>query len=617
MNILKKIQIPKIPDLVRHVFLAWLLAAFLEYLLLPNGMKVLDRVDGLAVMSLGRMAIIIAVVTVALWLGNCFFPIAKYERYSIVAVFLLFAVFALVVSYSGGFLVFSAIILVIFIVYAMKGYQQESALPAGKGKAHPGFFWGTMAAGVVLFAVMCIWSVYRLLSFSCPDFDFGIFSQMFYNMKETGLPITTIEREVGALSHFKVHVSPIYYLMLPFYMLFPDAVTLQVLQAAVIASAVIPMWLIGKQQGLSGLLRLLLCLVLVLLPTTAGGISYDLHENCFLLPLVLWLMYAIDRRSIILSALFAFLTLMVKEDAAVYVAVAALYLIVKSLVPFKREKFKDLLLGIGMLIGALVWFKLVTDYLTNHGDGVMTTRYDNFIFGKSQSLISVIFAVIMNPMKMLYECVEKEKIEYILLTLLPLLGLPLLTRKYHRYILLIPYILVNLMSDYEYQHSVLFQYNFGSSAFLLYLIAVNLADLKQEIPKIVCAGASVVACLICFCIVIIPPIAGTVDSYYTYEDYYHSVQESLDLVPDDASVAAHAFYAVELSDREELYGIRLSDPKKVLDCDYIVLRSSSDGDFRRYGSKNGYESFVFRMKVNGYKLYHKNGTLEIYRKIAK
>lgn len=47
--------------------------------------------------------------------------------------------------------------------------------------------------------------------------------------------MTTCERD-RVLSHFAVHVSPIYYLFLPFYALFPLPVTLEVLQALLLAS---------------------------------------------------------------------------------------------------------------------------------------------------------------------------------------------------------------------------------------------------------------------------------------------------------------------------------------------------------------------------------------------
>ena len=119
----------------------------------------------------------------------------------------------------------------------------------------------------------------------------------------------TVERD-GLLSHFDVHVSPIYYLMLPFYMIAPGPYTLQVLQAAVMASAVIPLWLIGKRHGLSGLQRTLLCGVLLLYPAFSGAAGYDIHENCFLTPCILWLFYGIDRKSILITGIGGLLTLM-------------------------------------------------------------------------------------------------------------------------------------------------------------------------------------------------------------------------------------------------------------------------------------------------------------------
>lgn len=60
---------------------------------------------------------------------------------------------------------------------------------------------------------------------------------------------------------------------------------------------------------------------------------------------------------------------MVKEDAAVYVSVIALWLTVKALLKVDR---KTLIAGILLLVGALGWFFLVTGYLAKSGDSVMT-----------------------------------------------------------------------------------------------------------------------------------------------------------------------------------------------------------------------------------------------------
>ena len=85
--------------------------------------------------------------------------------------------------------------------------------------------------------------------------------------------------------------------------------------------------------------------------------------------------------------------------------------------------------------------------------------------------------MLLSPVRTLRECFEGEKIAFFFLTMGPLLFLPLCTRRYERLVLLIPFLLVNLMSDYTYQHSIFFQYTYGSAACLFYLTAVNLAEL--------------------------------------------------------------------------------------------------------------------------------------------
>ena len=43
-------------------------------------------------------------------------------------------------------------------------------------------------------------------------YDFGIFSQMYYYMDKGLTPLTTCERD-GLLSHFAVHLSPVFYVL--------------------------------------------------------------------------------------------------------------------------------------------------------------------------------------------------------------------------------------------------------------------------------------------------------------------------------------------------------------------------------------------------------------------
>ena len=172
------------------------------------------------------------------------------------------------------------LVLALLLVYAAYGARTDAesltAAPACTGR-RAGLIIVIIAAAVFLVAVLAL-TVFRVLSYAAPTYDFGIFSQMFHSMRTTGLPVTTCERD-RVLSHFAVHVSPIYYLFLPFYALFPSPVTLEVLQALLLASAVIPLWRIARRHGLSGVTAGLLCALLLLWPAYAGGTSYDVHEN--------------------------------------------------------------------------------------------------------------------------------------------------------------------------------------------------------------------------------------------------------------------------------------------------------------------------------------------------
>ncbi len=566
---------PKASDLFRHMFLSWLIAAAVEYLLLPGGLQALSGLDGLGQMSFVRVLAVTAGLSLVLTLLPAGDPLAAAERCIMAGVLAGLSAVSVFRSFLPGYGAVCLALLAGVMVYAVQGWDDSPEPLAEASPSRKGFVWATGILTAVFFLFVSLWTVGRVSTLSTPSYDFGIFSQMFHSMKESGLPMTTLERD-GLLSHFHVHVSPIYYLMLPFYMLIPRPETLQVLQAAVIASSVIPLWKIGRQYGLPDWQRMVLCVLLLLFPAFSGGTSYDLHENCFLTPLILWLFYGIGRESRAITVTAGVLTLMVKEDAAVYVAVIALWLMVRSLLREPKGQHRNLATGGILLAAALVWFFAVTTYLANVGDGVMTYRYDNFIYDGSGSLFTVIKAVLMNPMKAVYECVEPEKLRYILLTMLPLLGLPLLTRRYERYILLIPYILVNLMSDYVYQHDVFFQYGFGSLACLMYLTVANLADIRKEKLRFWALIAATAISIGCFVGEILPTARVYPELAVSHFDHYETIRRTLARIPEEAEVAASTHYTTALSQREILYDIKYCSTEHLLECDYVVLADNEE-----------------------------------------
>jgi len=598
------------PAIISTLLLSWLFAVTIEYFLKPGPLYDLSTVAG---MNLSHVLIFtFGLMSVLLWVKTRLSHAPL--RWMFTVVVLLLCIASLSLSFTPAFLVSCVILVLISINYAIRGWNSDSLPCSYSENESKASIWIAAGIAILFFIFVSIWTVCRVYTFSAPTYDFGIFSQMFYNMKQTGLPLTTLERD-GLLSHFKVHMSPIYYLLLPFYCIIPTPATLQVLQAAILASSVIPLWQLCKKYGLHPFIRVLLCLLLFLYPAYSGGTSYDIHENAFLTPLLFWLFYAIDAKKPFWIGLFTLLILMVKEDAAVYTAVIGSFLTVYGLI--RKDERRTSITGILILLLSIIWFLIVTAYLSRMGDGVMTYRYDNFIYDRSGSLFTVIKAALMCPMKVLYECTDTEKIKFIIYTMLPLLGIPFFTRRYERYILLIPYLLVNLMSDYQYQHSIFFQYTFGSTAFLFYLVIVNLADVKDIHFKFLIPATAVIVSIICFVHTVLPVATQYPERYQANQSSYRQTQQVLDMIPDEASVAATTFFTVPLSQRSNLYDIRYTSKETVLTCEYVVLTTSSQSCYEKYAtdSNNGFDALVALLLESDFTLHAQlDGVLQIYRK---
>ncbi len=237
----------ELTDLVRKLLFGWVVAVCIEYFLVEDWAKILTKTGGQGEMSLERVLLITAGITVLCFGLSLFLKTEKWERWGI------FTAVAVLLGYGIGtsgtpiFCAACGLILLILFVYCLRGWNDESepSLKEQKARKYLYVLLGILVVGVFLFA--CVWTVTKILTFRTATYDMGIFSQMFYSMKETGLPITTLERD-KVLSHFAVHVSPIYYVLLPFYMLAPYPATLQILQSLVVISAVIPLWKLGTHH---------------------------------------------------------------------------------------------------------------------------------------------------------------------------------------------------------------------------------------------------------------------------------------------------------------------------------------------------------------------------------
>lgn len=419
--------------------------------------------------------------------------------------------------------------------------------------------WLVLGAAAVLwlaFAVSLTLMRYWLNRSSA--YDFGLFSQMYYYLDKCLEPMTTCERD-GLLSHFAVHLSPIFYLLLPIYKLFPRPETLLILQALLISSGLIPLCLLGKALRLRRGYILCFGLIYCAYPAFLGGCFYDFHENKFLAPLILWAMYWMESRRFKAMALFVLLILLVKEDAPVYAACMGLYLFLE-----KRERR----LGAAVFLVSCLYFCGAVWYLNRFGDGAMVSRFDNYISDPSLGLVSMFKTILVNPAYVISQIAAKEKLVFALQMLLPLGFLPLLTARWQKWTLLVPFVLINLMSNYKYQHSIYFQYTYGSGALLFYLAMSNLKALRKPpglyLRKSFCACG--LTCALALTLTVGASKTHYLGQYLQSRPVLAQARELLSQIPPSASVRSSTFFVPQLSMRDEIYLLDSLHPS-----DYVVL----------------------------------------------
>ncbi|MBE6746026.1 MAG: DUF2079 domain-containing protein [Ruminococcaceae bacterium] len=450
--------------------------------------------------------------------------------------------------------------------------------------------WGLCISGIVIYTLFIgITCSLYYLNYRTSCFDFGIFTQMFYYMKETGECLTTCERD-GLLSHFAVHFSPIYYLLLPIYCLIPSPCTLLFAQGLIVASGAIPLLLICRNHKLSNTASLAFVFCYLLYPSFLGGCYYYLHENCFLAPLILWFIYFAEREKGLYAFIFAFLTLTVKEDAPVYVAVIALYFLFAN----KNYKF-----NLFILIFSILYFISVLRIMSVFGEGVMAdSRYGDYIYDGG-GLFTVIKSVLQNPGFAVKQIFREEKILFVLQMAVPLCFLPFAIRKPSGLILLIPFLLVNLMTNYRYQYDIGFQYTFGSGAMLFYSAVVNCSSLPKNRGKVLLCSA------LCSLIVFMGSFFGKNAVFYDHildAEKRETINEAVSLIPEDASLAASTFILPNVSHRRVVYELETTKNK----ADYYIFDLSRDTD----------ESDVTEFMGSDYEtLFFEDGIVAVFRSV--
>lgn len=415
-------------------------------------------------------------------------------------------------------------------------------------------------AMIILATFTCAVMALRELTYCTPNFDFGIFCNIYHNLKENFQPLSTCERD-GLLSHFAVHFSPVLYLLLPIYCIFPYSMTLEIAQVLILLSGVAPLLLLMKKYKLGSVTKMLLSIAYFAFPAINYGCIYDFHENCFILPFLMWMFYFYEKGKTVPLFIFAVLTFTVKEEAFAYVFIFAVYLLLAK---------KDVKKSVVLMAISVIYFAFAVYYISHFGEGIMSGRFANLKLA-DEGLLSVVKNVFESPILAINELfrgisTDSGKLLYVIQMLVPLSLIPFMSKKFSRLILLCP-MLINLLSDYYYQCDLGKQYSFGITAFLFYAAVINLSE-KNEQKQNYLAFTSAFVSVVMMISLMYPRLSNYAISYAANKEDYEKITEILEEIPEDASVTASTFFVPKLAQRDVIYEQYYHSK---IDTDYLVI----------------------------------------------
>ena len=437
----------------------------------------------------------------------------------------------------------TSIILLLIVIILNRYYFiiREHSLPIHfEGKTA---FYGLLILILFYSIIVASVGIIRHRIFLTSGNDLGTFDQMFFSMSKTLLPWNTITG--SPINQFTtVHFSPIHYLLLPGYLIFRSPEYLIMMQSLFTGLAAIPLFLLCRLKKISSGMSLLIAAVFLLQPGILGGLFKDFHENALLPFFLLSFIYFFEKKDIKKALLFLLLTLLVKEDAVLYIFCYGFYALLQ-----KRGSLRNCFLIIGL---PLLYFYIVSNFVLDTNSFI--DRYSNLIPEQTDGTFFQILKILFtNPLYLFSQCFTAEKLQFMgwiffPLALLPLLGLFRLSEVF----LFIPMVLLNLLPTFYGQYSIDFQYHFGTiSLFVLILVRVIASVTQVQTRRWLLFTVFTAAILFSSSY----HISKT--AYYTefVKNYanYQKMEQAMKEIPAEAVVTASNHLNPHLSARKEIY----------------------------------------------------------------
>lgn len=414
-------------------------------------------------------------------------------------------------------------------------------------------------------------------------FDLALIQQIIWNTVH-GRPFETLAYDhtdnILGTDSFLIHL-----IFVPFYIVFPNPATLLVVQAIIVGTSAIAVYLLARQYLAQRWAALAFAAVYLAYQPVMYGTLYEVRERVLAMAFFLWILVCIHRRRFGLMLIPLALALACRLDTTIGVAMLGVYALLRRW-PGATERASDTAhgwtaplpwrYGLTLIGSAVVWYLFVTQVMVPS----LTTR-PGFMFVEHYSQFGstpgeILTTIVTQPLNTLAIMLEPGKLWYLLGMFLPLLFLPLLN--WRLLLIMLPLYGLNLLSPRKIQWDVYHHYQgLIVPLMLLATIVVTAALARRNLLGRYTVGWCVLAVLIGTAISQIAfdnPLPAILDDWQPTTRQI-TANDLLEEIPADVPVATGNLLAPHLDPRRGIFLVPGGDFYYVADpfgkAEYAVL----------------------------------------------
>jgi len=388
---------------------------------------------------------------------------------------------------------------------------------------------------------------------------------------------------------FGAHFSPVLFIIFPFYALYPNMLTLIVIQNAAIALTAVPLYIITRKKLNDKSASLFIALVFLLYPPLHGAAWFFFHVEAFFPIFVSLFFISLIQEKKLISFLFLFLALSVTEFAGIMVTLVIVFVIfekkgfpklrIKNIEEWlKKTRFEIILITI-----CILWVFLGLSIINLFNPNRLLLRWDTL----GGNLLSQLIGLITKPDIVIRTLAQNpyDKFFYLSMIFAPVLFIPMLRPS--SLVMILPYIFISFLSPVSvYWNPLAFHYPLWIVAQIFIATIYGLESLTKS--KVVVNTSifdkikggekywdirKVVTISILFTVTlasIFSPINSNLDLYgrVINSERNKALTEILKLIPETASVSTINNIFPHLAHRDVIYPFAAK-------ADYILIDTRS------------------------------------------